>query len=449
MVSLLDDDLRDALEGVIPCTVATCAADGTPNVTYVSQAHFVDPEHIALSYQFFNKTRANVLQNPRAAVALMSPTTGSRYTLDVEYRHTESDGPLFESMKARLAGIASHTGMAGVFRLLGADVYRVLNIECAIRGHGIRPPSRCNRLTAVRATADRIVRSPDLAALFGAVLDGLRTHLGVQHAMILMLDAPGRRLYTVASTGYPQSGVGSEIALGCGVIGVAAEQRTPIRISYLTADYTYSRAIRESAERAGLGRQLETAIPFPGLPDSRSQLAVPVLAGDQLLGAICVESPQDLRFNHEDEDAIVAIAAQAGLAILAMREEHPETPEAPAVAAPAAPNGPAACLHVRHFAADDSVFLGDDYLIKGVAGAILAKLLREHQQGRTDFTNRELRLDPSLKLPDLSDNLEARLVLLQRRLGERSSDLRIEKTGRGRFHLHVGCRITFTDVPAK
>ncbi|MGE0875343.1 MAG: GAF domain-containing protein [Burkholderiales bacterium] len=441
------DAIRECLEGALPSMIATCAADGTPNVSYVSQVNYVDGTHVALTFQFFNKTRENVLANARAALLVVHPQTAARFRLEIEYLRTETEGPLFESMKAKLAGIASHTGMVGVFKLRGADVYRVHDIR-QVPGKVLPATTpRRNLLASLRACAQTFTRCNELDALLEELLAALAEHLEITHSMVLMLDAPGRRLYTVASRGYPQSGVGSEIALGCGVIGVAAEQRTPIRISHMSAEYSYGRAMRESAELAGLGARLETAIPLPGLADSRSQLAAPIVAGGELLGALYVESPQDLRFSYDDEDALVAIAAQLGMALRALHEG--EAAAEPA-AAPAGKPAPAvgAPVIVKHYAADDSVFLGEDYLIKGVAGAILRKLLADYlREGRTEFTNRELRLDASIRLPDLSDNLEARLVLLHKRLAERSDALRLEKSGRGRFRLRVNRPVQLVEMP--
>ena len=443
------DQLRPCLEGVIPAVIATCAPDGMPNATLVSQMQYVDPQHVALSFQFFNKTRENILATPQATARVIDPVTADSSRLTLLYLRTETEGTLFQPMKAKLAGIASHTGMAGVFKLLGADVYRVQAIE-RVPGKALaRPPAPRNLLNALRSASTRLAACAELGALFDATLAALAQDFGISHALLLMADTAAQRLYTVASRGYSSTGVGSEIGFGEGVIGVAAQVRVPIRINHMTLEYGYGRAAREATATAqGLPPAAE--IPFPGLAEPHSQLAVPVTAAGRLLGVLCAESLQDMRFGYDDEDALVALAALLGSSALALqqaveREAERETAQ-PADGA-TAPQPQGQPLEVRHYRANRSIFIGGDYLIKGVAGAILWKLLRtQADSGRCDFSNRELRVAGDLGLPELSDNLEARLVLLQRRLAERCPAIAIDKTGRGMFRLRLARPVALVDA---
>lgn len=446
------DAIRACLDGAIPGTIATCAADGVPNAAYLSQVQYVNAEHVALSWQFFNTTRRNILANPIARVALIDPVTAAHYRLLLQYLRTEEEGPLFEIMKAKLAGVASHTGMAGVFRLLGADLYRVLEIE-QVPGRTLAPPlPRANLLAALRTSVEDLCQCMDLDSLLCRTLDCLERHFDIHHAMILLLDAVAGRLYTVASRGYEASGIGSEIALGDGIIGVAARERTPIRIGHFAAEYSYGKAIRENLERGGLAVHMDTEIPLPGLAGSNSQLAVPIRAGTRALGVLYVESAQEQRFGYDDEDVMVSLAGGLGAAIQLLHHgpaDHRDEVRPPPRPAPAPPLRAGPPLQVRHFAENDSIFIDTDYLIKGVAGSILWALLSDHvETGRTAFSNRELRLDPRIRLPDISDNLEARLILLARRLIERNAPIRIEKTARGCFQLRVERRLQLAHVPA-
>jgi hypothetical protein len=439
------DAIRACLEGAIPAVLATCDTDGTPNVTYISQAEYVDAQHLALSFQFFNKTRRNVLANPVVELLVIHPAHGAMYRINARYLRTETDGALFERMKAKLAGIASHTGMSGVFRLRGADLYAVERVD------PVALPSRevagggLNRLSALRRCAQRLAEGSDLDSLVERLLDGMVDDFGIHHAMLLMLDAAGQRLYTVGSRGYGRSGAGSEVPLGQGVIGVAALQNTPIRINHATLEYAYLRTMREGLP----GPVLEREIPLPGLAEPGSQLAVPLACAGQLLGVLFVESPQDMRFSWDDEDALVALAAQAAALARGFQacadDDEAGTAEA---LLPAAQSAQVAPLRVRHYEADGSVFLDDDYVIKGVAGAVLWKLLRDHaSEARTEFSNRELRLSPEIGLPEVGDNLEARLVLLTRRLVDRQASVRLQRTGRGRFRLCVTRPLQLVNVP--
>lgn len=443
MSGLQLDLIRNCLEGGIPAVLATRDVEGTPNVSLISQVHYVDPERVALSYQFFNKTRQNILATRIASVELVDPDTVAEYRLVLAYETTETSGPLFESMKAKLAGIASHSGMDGVFRLLGSDVFRVTSIARVPGPTNAAPPAARNLLSAVRRTIAEMAAAGDLGDLFDRTLGGLVRHFGIAQVMVLMVDEPAARLYTVASIGYPHSGIGSELALGAGIVGVAARQQVPIRIGHMTSEQGYSAAIRDRARDLGLDWGAATEIPYPGLAAPESQIALPVLARGRTVAVLFAESVEPMRFRYDDEDALALVADRLGSLM-------PEARRADPPPAPAREPGPAPeTLAVRHYAIDDSVFVGHDYLIKGVAGAIFWKLVSEHaRSGRTEFTNRELRLDPALRLPEHAENLEARLLLLQRRLRERDSPIRVERCGRGRLMLVVPGPLALEEVAA-
>ena len=444
------EEIETCFDGIIPSPFCTCSTSGMPNVTYLSVVHRVDSNHVALSFQFFNKSRKNLLENPQAQVLLVEPATFRQFQLNLAYQSTLTEGPIFERLRIHLDAVASQIGMSHIFSLQGADIFEVLDCRAVAGNVPLEAlQSLPDHLRGLDALTERLTACGDLDTLLTAGLDGLSTFFGYDHSFVLVPDEEEKHLFTIASRGFPESGVGSEVAVGQGIVGLAATQRSPIRNANLARDMIYSRLVRSGIEGGGHKDSLSREIPLPGLTNACSQLAVPLLAYNHLLGVLCLQSEEAGRFTAVDERLALVAARQIAVTMAMIRLKAAALPpDEPGRDHPGIANQAGPCSLIKHYESDDSVFVDDTYLVKGVPGRILRKIVSSYlSNGRSEFTNKEIRLDSSLQLPDFKDNLETRLILLRRRIEERCDFLRIVSTGRGRFRFDVKRRLKLESLP--
>jgi GAF domain/Pyridoxamine 5'-phosphate oxidase len=440
------ESIMPCLQGVIPSWVTTCSVEGVPNASIVSIVHYVDSERVALTRQFMNKTRINLDANPWAEVIVVSPANGDQYALDLHYLRTESEGPIFDAVEANLDAIASMTGMTGVFRLRGVDIHGVL--ACEPFGDGALVARELHAERDMLPLLDEFVRRLSVCDGYAegvrVGLEALDDLFGFGYSVLLTVDERGDRLFAVASNGYASSGVGAEVPIGYGPIGIAAQRRRVVCVPSVTRSRSMNAAIQDSIRRSG-GESSAVEIELPGLERVDSAAAVPLLAHGELTGVLYLESERAGDFGPGNERLLRILGGHLAGAIAVLQADRGES--APPGPAPAnTPGGDP--LAVSYYQADDSVFVDGRYVVKGVPGRILWKLLREHDaDGRVSFTNRELRLDERLGLPAGNDNLEARLLVLRKRLAALECGIGLDRVGRGRLELQLGAPLTLSEVP--
>lgn len=431
------ESILECFQGVFPSAVATCSADGMPNITYMSLVQYIDRDRVALSRQYFRKTAANLDENPVAQVLVVHAHTMAQYLLELEHLHTESAGALFDSVARQLEAITAHTGVAATSRLRGVDVFRVVSCgpvrdraDPARLGPGRDQIRQLDQfVTRVTATAGRNDAVREIRASIADLF-------GITHSVVLV--AEHGCLYTLGDE-EDSSGAGRvkvDIRGDSGVIGVAARRREVAFVANVPRAGVMGSAVarRRDAEPARPVRLLDT-------DRVRSVAAVPFGVGNELAGVLYLESEQPGFFSAQMEQLLRILGRMLAVALVAMDTSSAPSNGTDTGAALDAP------LEVTYYHADDSVFVGGEYVIKGAPGRILWKLLREYvADGRVQFSNRELRLDEQLELPPGNDNLDSRLVALRRRLAGGSWGIGLERVGRGRLALHLERPLALAEV---
>jgi signal transduction histidine kinase len=160
-----------------------------------------------------------------------------------------------------------------------------------------RRASDLETVAEVSATAST---SLDPDSLLRSVADLTKEHFGLYHAHIYLLDEVHEALVLAAGAGQ----IGQQM--------VAAGHTIPLRAER-------SLVARAARTRSGVVvndvREAPDFLPNPLLPDTRSEMAVPLIAGDTLIGVMDVQSERPGRFSEEDVTIHTTLAAQIAISV--------------------------------------------------------------------------------------------------------------------------------------
>lgn len=149
------------------------------------------------------------------------------------------------------------------------------------------------QLEALIAVGKELASTVELDALLHRLLAITSEVFGFDNAIIRLLAEDGQRLVTAAACGYPPATTQPPILLGQGIMGKVAVSRAPLLVTDVTLSPDY----------------------VPGIDNARSELAVPMLVGERLIGVLNLESPRPHAFAEADIPPLMTMAGQAAIAI--------------------------------------------------------------------------------------------------------------------------------------
>ena len=140
--------------------------------------------------------------------------------------------------------------------------------------------------------------------LLQEVVDLTKERFSLYHSHIYLLDEKGENLVLTSGAGEP------------GRIMVAEGRSIPL-------DREQSLVARAARERKGVTvndvTQAPDFLPHPLLPDTRSELAVPMIVGGNVIGVFDIQSDQIGRFTDSDVNIQTTLAAQLAISIQNVR----------------------------------------------------------------------------------------------------------------------------------
>ncbi|MBN1657771.1 MAG: GAF domain-containing protein [Anaerolineae bacterium] len=160
----------------------------------------------------------------------------------------------------------------------------------------------------------------DLGLLMARVVELVRDRFDLYYAGLFLLDDAGEYALLEAGTGEPgriMKGAGHKLAVGgLSMVGAACSARQAQIALDIAATVTGATAAEGAGPRSkGLRLRGGARFDNPLLPDTRSEMALPLLVGDRVLGALDVQSTREAAFSEGDIAVLQLVADQVAVAV--------------------------------------------------------------------------------------------------------------------------------------
>jgi DNA-binding NtrC family response regulator len=170
-------------------------------------------------------------------------------------------------------------------------------------------------LQILQRVAAEINATLDLEEVFDIALRTMDELFEFHHAVILLVEPGGETLRVVASRGYENQAIGGRVRVGIGAVGIVAQRRKILQLDNLGQQRAYASAQRRQMMKSGRGEDIGDVVTVPGLPNAESQIAIPLLVRDELVGVFTIESPVRQAFDQHDRSLVTIVANQIASAI--------------------------------------------------------------------------------------------------------------------------------------
>ncbi|MGE0734447.1 MAG: adenylate/guanylate cyclase domain-containing protein [Alphaproteobacteria bacterium] len=168
---------------------------------------------------------------------------------------------------------------------------------------------KTDEVRIIQQISAEISATLSLDRILAISLEAMDSVLGFRHSLILLAGEGAAMLRVAACRGYDDGKTGATVPIGQGVFGVAARRRRVMRMGNIGAQRTYLAGVRARME-AGGHTGLEPAAEMPGLVDAQSQLGIPLVVKDRLVGVLGVESAAPNAFDELDEMLLSIVGNQ-------------------------------------------------------------------------------------------------------------------------------------------